>query len=346
MFWSASLILSMEKSVILGFSGGIDSSSAVGILREQGYRVIALTIDTMGDSTMLEKAEQKARELGVEWHSVDAKQRFDRDIIEYFCKEYSFGRTPAPCTRCNTHIKWRILLEEANRLGVKHIATGHYFNIERHNDKYYISKGSDPAKDQSYYLWGLSQEILSRAITPMGSKIKSEIKESFKDKSESMGICFLCRKPYAEFLESRGIEMLEGDIIDTNGKVCGRHNGIARYTIGQKRGYGIPNGRRVIEIDNRLNRIIVGDITQLYKSKLHITECNIVDEQELLSANDITIKIRGIGKNPELPVSIIKNIHGYAITTQDKAYAPALGQPLVLYRDNLVIGGGIVDSFE
>lgn len=336
----------MERSVILGFSGGIDSTSAVDVLREQGYRVIALTIDTMGDSTMLEKAEQRAKELGVEWHAVDAKAMFERDIIEYFCNEYTSGRTPAPCTRCNTHIKWQILLTEANRLGVEYIATGHYFNIEQHNDKYYVAKALDSNKDQSYYLWGLPQEILSRAIAPMGSKIKSEVKEGFKDKSESMGICFLCRRPYAEFLESRGIEMQSGDIVDEMGRVCGRHNGIARYTIGQKRGEGIPEGKRVIDIEPHANIIRVGDNSMLYKSKLYITDCNIVDECELLTAKNITIKIRGIGKNPELPISIERYKEGYMITTTDKAYAPALGQPLVLYRDNLVIGGGIVDSFE
>lgn len=336
----------MERSVILGFSGGIDSTSAVDVLREQSYRVIALTIDTMGDSTMLEKAEQRAKELDVEWHAVDAKAMFERDIIEYFCNEYTSGRTPAPCTRCNTHIKWQILLTEANRLGIEYIATGHYFNIEQHNDKYYVAKALDSNKDQSYYLWGLPQEILSRAIAPMGSKIKSEVKEGFKDKSESMGICFLCRRPYAEFLESRGIEMQSGDIVDEMGRVCGRHNGIARYTIGQKRGEGIPEGKRVIDIEPHANIIRVGDNSMLYKSKLYITDCNIVDECELLTAKNITIKIRGIGKNPELPISIERYKEGYMITTTDKAYAPALGQPLVLYRDNLVIGGGIVDIFE
>lgn len=336
----------MNKSVILGFSGGIDSTSAVGLLREQGYRVIALTIDTMGDSAMLEKAEQSAKELGVEWYAVDAKAMFERDIIDYFCSEYASGRTPAPCTRCNTHIKWHILLSEANRLGIEHIATGHYFNIEQHSNKYYVAKALDSNKDQSYYLWGLSQEILGRAITPMGSKIKSEVKESFKDKSESMGICFLGRRPYAEFLESRGIEMKSGDIVDNTGCACGRHNGIARYTIGQKRGEGIPEGKRVIDIEPTKNVIRVGDNSMLYKSKLYITNCNIVDENELLTSNDITIKIRGIGKNPELHINIVKHKDGYMITTTDKAYAPALGQPLVLYRDNLVIGGGIVDSFE
>lgn len=336
----------MDRSVLLGYSGGIDSTSAVERLRNEGYRVVALTIDTIGDSKMVEEAERAAKSLGVEWYSVNAKEQFERDIIEYFCNEYRSGHTPAPCTRCNRDIKWQILLKEANRIGIEHIATGHYFNIEQHNNKYYVAKGIDPAKDQSYYLWGLSQEVLSRAITPMGSIFKSDIKREFTNKSESMGICFLHGRPYAEFLERRGIEMMEGDIIDGLGCVCGKHNGIARYTIGQKRGCGIPEGKRVIGIAPDTNTIIVGDNDQLYKSKLHITDCNIVDESELLSATDITIKIRGIGKNPELPVTIQREGDGYLITTPDKAYAPALGQPLVIYRKNLVIGGGIVDSFE
>ena len=316
------------------------------LLLEQGYSVVALTIDTTGDGALLTKAERGAKELGVEWHAYDAKALFEREIIDYFCMEYASGRTPAPCTRCNTHIKWRILLEEANRLGIEHIATGHYFRIEQHNGHYYVAKGADNAKDQSYYLWGLSQEVLARAITPMGTRIKSEVKENFRDKSESMGICFLEGKPYAEFLKHRGITSSEGDILNSYGELCGRHNGIIHYTIGQRRGDGIPEGKRVVEIEAKTNNIIVGEKLELYKSKLYITHCNIVDECELMTASDITIKIRGIGVNPELPVSVERHSEGYLITTPDKAFAPAKGQPLVLYRNNLVIGGGIVESFE
>ena len=334
------------KSVLLGFSGGIDSTMSARLLLEQGYSVVALTIDTTGDGALLTKAERGAKELGVEWHAYDAKALFEREIIDYFCMEYASGRTPAPCTRCNTHIKWRILLEEANRLGIEHIATGHYFRIEQHNGHYYVAKGADNTKDQSYYLWGLSQEILARAITPMGTRIKSEVKESFRDKSESMGICFLEGKPYAEFLKHRGITSSEGDILNSCGELCGRHNGIIHYTIGQRRGEGIPEGKRVVEIEAKRNNIIVGEKLELYKSKLYITHCNIVDECELMTASDITIKIRGIGVNPELPVSVERHGEGYLITSPDRAFAPAKGQPLVLYRNNLVIGGGIVESFE
>lgn len=336
----------MKQSVLLGFSGGIDSCTSALRLMAEGYHVVALTIDTMGDEAMLHKARTKAEEIGAEWLMYDAREEFKREIIDYFCQEYAMGHTPAPCTRCNPLIKWRTLLNEANRLGIEHIATGHYFNIERRDERYYVTKGVDENKDQSYYLWGLGQEILSRAITPMGNAIKSDVKQAFKDKSESMGICFLNGLPYAEFLRNRGIDMPDGDIVTRNGEVCGMHNGIARYTIGQRRGVGIPEGMRVIGIDATRNHIIVGENELLFHNQLHIAHCNIVDEEELLSAKDITVKIRGIGRNPQLPVSVEATHGGYIVKTQDPAWAPAVGQPLVVYRNNWVIGGGIVVDFN
>jgi tRNA-specific 2-thiouridylase len=161
-----------------------------------------------------------------------------------------------------------------------------------------------------------------------------------------MGICFLNRKPYAEFLKHRGIQPIEGDVVTRDGRVCSRHNGIIHYTIGQRRGEGIPEGKRVVDICATTHNIVVGEKQELYKSKLYITDCNIVNESELLTASDITIKIRGIGINPTLPVAVERYGEGYLITTPDKAFSPAKGQPLVLYRNNLVIGGGIVESFE
>ena len=334
------------ESVLLGFSGGIDSCTSAQRLKDEGYRVVALTIDTMGDDAMVAKARAKAEEIDVEWLMYDAREEFKRDIIDYFCNEYAAGHTPAPCTRCNPMIKWRTLLSEANRLGIKRIATGHYFNIAQHDGRYYVAKGIDENKDQSYYLWGLSQETLSRAITPMGNAIKSNVKQAFRDKSESMGICFLKGLPYAEFLKKQGVTMPEGDIVTQQGVVCGTHNGIARYTIGQRRGVGIPEGMRVIAIDAKANHIVVGANELLYHHNLHIADCNIVCKEELLTATDITIKIRGIGRNPQLPVKVEATVDGYVVKTQDPAWAPALGQPLVFYRNNLVIGGGIVVGFN
>lgn len=334
------------KSVLLGFSGGIDSTTAARHLRSEGYEVVALTIDTLLSKESIDKARLVAQELGIEWHLYDARERFQHDIVDYFCREYASGRTPAPCTRCNTLIKWKILSEVADAMGIEHIATGHYFNIEQRCGRYYVAKGVDPVKDQSYYLWGLDQATLARAITPMGHIIKSDVRQYFSDKRESMGICFLEGRPYADFLEASNIAMTEGDIVSEQGQLIGRHNGIARYTIGQRRGAGLAGGYRVVDIDAEHNRIIVGRAESLLKHKLYVTDCNIVDVNELLSSNNITIKIRGLGRNPELAVQISTHRDGYIVETQDAAYAPAKGQPLVFYRDNLVVGGGIVADFE
>ena len=335
-----------SKSVVLGFSGGIDSQTAARRLRDEGWKVVALTIDTLGDEAMMAKARHSAEALGIEWRAYDARQRFERDIVNYFCREYLSGRTPAPCTRCNSLIKWSILAEVADSLGINNIATGHYFRIERHGSRYYVAKGIDPAKDQSYYLWGLSQDILSRAITPMGEMIKSDVKQCFEDKSESMGVCFLRGRHYSDFIRERCGEFRCGDIVNCEGKVVSRHNGIALYTAGQRRGEGIPEGLRVLSINGNSNQVVVGKAELLYKHTLYINECNIVSENELLTADDITVKIRGIGRNPEKPVKIERSNDGYKVTTDDPAWAPAVGQPLVFYRKNLVIGGGIVAHFN
>lgn len=336
----------MDKNVLLGFSGGMDSTMAVRLLQDDDYNVTALTIDTIGDDAMLAKAEAKAQSMGIRWFKYDAREMFNREVVEYFCAEYSAGRTPAPCTRCNTLIKWKILREVADNLGIYHIATGHYFNVEASNGHLYVAKGIDPAKDQSYYLWGLDQETLRRAVTPMGQRIKQDVKQHFADKSESMGICFLGGKHYTDFLSQRGIGMTKGDVINSQGEVCGHHNGIVRYTSGQRRGEGIPEGLRVLTIDAGTNSVVVGTNDMLYKHKLYINNCNIVDERELLTSEDITVKIRGIGRNPEHPVCVERDGNGYMVSLNDPAWAPAIGQPLVFYRKNMVIGGGIVVGFE
>lgn len=335
----------MIKSVLLGFSGGIDSQTAARMLTAEGYRVVLATIDTTGDAALLTKAERMAKELNLEWHSIDRRKEFKNEIIDYFCLEYAQGHTPAPCTRCNTHIKWKTLEEVADSLGIEYIATGHYFNITENNGHLYVTKGLDPAKDQSYYLWGLTQATLRRAITPMGNIIKSEVKANFADKSESMGICFLEGKHYIDYLKERGVVTTTGAVVDNKGDVVGEHSGIMCYTIGQRRGEGIPEGCRVVAIDAKSNNIIVGSKEELNKKWIYINQCNIVDTNELLSATDITVKIRGIGLNPQEPVAIEPHNEGFIIKFKDPAWAPAEGQPLVLYRNNLVIGGGIVVDF-
>ncbi len=336
-----------KKRVLLAFSGGIDSCAAVGILRDMEYEVEALTIDMMGDKQMVCSAKESAASLFVPLHIIDGREVFEREIIGNFTSEYLAGRTPAPCTRCNTLIKWELVAKKADELGIYHIATGHYFRIEEQQDKYYITRALDPIKDQSYYLWGVRQEILKRAITPMGERIKEEVKRESTIKKESMGICFLRGAHYADYLCTRCGEMAGGDIIDSENRVVGRHNGIARYTIGQKRGEGIPPGLRVVEIIAKDNSIRVDLNERLYTKKLHIDRCHFVDRELLEKSAEIEVMIRGLGLNPKGHAEIsIDSDQATIELLDDRAWAAAPGQPIVLYIGQRVVGGGYLVSAE
>lgn len=337
------------KRVLLGFSGGIDSCSAVDILRTKGYAVTALTLDMMGDQKMIEKARKAARVLGVEFRVEDVKKRFKEKIVDYFVDEYMQGRTPAPCTMCNPLVKWHALYEIAVSEGYDHIATGHYFRIKAHNNHLYVVSGRDTLKDQSYYLWALNQSVLSMALTPMGDVIKSEIRQQRgvpETERESMGVCFLHGHNYGEFLLSQTNRLITpGEIVDKNGEVVALHQGYPLYTIGQKRGLGLPQGGCVIAIDAQHNRLIAGSDSDLYHYNLVLGNYVITDMDELLNSNDIEVKIRGLGRNPEGYCRVHKTEEGLHIELDSAAWASALGQPVVLYIGERVIGGGILERY-
>ncbi len=330
------------KSVVLAFSGGIDSCAALDWLRGEGYHVVGVTIDMTGDNELIRSAQQRAQEHDLELRVVDAQGEFHQKIIDNFVGEYLAGRTPAPCTRCNPLIKWDILARVADELGIYHIATGHYFQIERVDELYYVSRAVDPQKDQSYYLWGVPQSLLARALTPMGRAIKSEVKRLSAIKSESMGVCFLNRRPYAEFITSQCGEMPSGDVVDRSGRVVGRHNGVARYTIGQRRGEGIPEAMRVVELRADLNQVCVGDNSELFHRVLYLDSCHFVDRASIELLTNIRVMIRGLGLNPEGCASVELSDDGAAATIilSSPAWAAAPGQPIVLYSENRVVGGG------
>ena len=250
-----------DNWVLLGFSGGIDSFAAVGLLQAAGYHVTALTLDMRGDSALLEKARLRAGALGIPWRMRSVRERFEREVVDYFTDSYFRGRTPAPCTRCNSRIKWPCLAAEADALGIRYIATGHYFRITSAGGKRYVTRAADNRKDQSYYLWDLPQEVLDRVLTPMGTVIKRNIVEELADRRESMGVCFLEGRPCRDFLRSRDkTEALRpGPIIDSAGHRLGTHDGAALYTIGQKKGLDLPPGWAVVAIDTAANRIVAGE---------------------------------------------------------------------------------------
>lgn len=337
------------KRVLLGFSGGIDSCSAVDMLRAKGYAVTAMTLDMTGDKKMVETARETAMALDVEFRVVDVKRRFKEKIADYFVDEYMCGRTPAPCTMCNPLIKWHTLYEIAVSEGYDHIATGHYFRIEVHNDRFYVASGLDRVKDQSYYLWGLNQSVLSMALTPMGDIIKSEIRQQRgvpESAKESMGVCFLRGRNYGEFLLSQaGRFITPGEVVNKTGEVVALHRGYPLYTIGQKRGMGLPQGACVIAIDVQHNRLIAGSDSDLYHFNLVLGDYVATDMDELLDSEYIEVKIRGLGRNPEGYCRVHKTEEGLHIELDSAAWAPAQGQPVVLYIGERVIGGGILERY-
>ncbi len=336
----------MDNEILLAFSGGIDSCAAVALLRDWGYRVTALTIDMTGDDELLSVAKKRAAELGVPIHIVDGQDEFRDQIIDNFTSEYLSGRTPAPCTLCNREVKWKILADTADQLGIKHIATGHYFQIEQHDGRFYVTRAADPRKDQSYYLWSVPQEILARALTPMGQMIKEEVKAQSSIKRESMGVCFLNKMPYADFITSHCGELPHGKVVNRAEEVVGRHNGVARYTIGQRRGEGIPEGLRVVELRADKNQICVGLNSELFHKRLYLEQCHFVDRSIIESLNNISVMVRGLGLNPEGFATVQLTENGATIELESPAWAAAPGQPIVLYVGDRVVGGGYLTRSE
>lgn len=337
----------MKHRVLLAFSGGIDSITSVGQLLTE-WDVETLTLDTIGDADMIRSASESARRLGVRHSVLDVQREFKQQIINYFIENYAAGRTPAPCTVCNPLIKWRYLIDEADRRGIEHVATGHYFNVVEHNGHHYVARADDSRKDQSYYLWGLTEQVLHRALTPMGHMIKAEVRRQFSSPKESMGVCFLRGESYRDYITRLRPELArEGDVVNGDGEVVGRHAGVAFYTIGQKRGFECREaGMVVVGVDVERNRIIVGRDAELYHSTLEIERCNIIDTEEFMQSDDIRIVVRGIGRNPEGFLRRVEPTErGYRILLDDPAWAPAVGQPVVFYRQNRVVGGGFLERY-
>lgn len=333
--------------VLVALSGGIDSAAVSLMLRADGYRVQALYIDMLGDVTARAKAIDMARRLGIELHIEDVRSQFKRSIVDFTLAEHQLGRTASPCAVCNPAIKWATLLQVADRLGIEKIATGHYVRIEHSKGEYFINKGVDPSKDQSYYLWALDQRVLSRAITPLGSMTKREVRahlldEGFSDLStsgESMGLCFMQGRSYADFLR-HALDPQKGDVVDHHGQVVGDHDGYQLYTIGQKRGFRSATPGEVRRIDPAVNKIEIGPA--LMCTELWV-ENFVLHESWPLNGDGLSIKIRGIGRNPQGEAHLNIVDHRLHITLcQDKAWAVCAGQPVVIYRGDRVVGGGVL----
>lgn len=355
------------KKVILGMSGGTDSSVTAMLLKDWGYEVIGVSLWFYSNTAsynvndpypdFILDAQKLACELGIQHHVVDSRKEFRNSIIQFFLDEYLAGRTPSPCIQCNPHFKWKLLLEKAEEFNCDYIATGHYISIENENDLFYIHKGKDPAKDQSYFLWNLKQEILSRTLTPLGKFTKAEVREMAKSygfeevaqKKESMGVCFMDRKDYRDFLQEMIPDLNEkigkGKVVDANGKLLGTHDGYPYYTVGQKRGIELEekSGLMVSRIDAENNTLILETKADLNKLQLKLSDYYFHNLKDIQQPN-ITTVVRGLGLNPEgySQITLI-NENELLVDLEKPAWAMAPGQPVAFYIGNKLIGGGFAE---
>jgi tRNA-specific 2-thiouridylase len=350
------------KRVLLGMSGGVDSSVAGYLLREGGYDVIGVTMKVWPQDC-ISRAEDKccgpqavadarsvAHSLGIPHYVVDEADQFERVVIDYFSSEYQAGRTPNPCVMCNEKLKFGNLWQKAEALGCDYIATGHYAIIEHHADRAVLRKGADPRKDQSYFLFSLRQAQLRRALTPLGAMSKSAIRDIARslglkvaDKVDSQEICFVPGNDYKAFLRSHLGEtgFHEGGIYDLDGNFLGAHGGIELFTIGQRK--GLPGGsaqpRYVVDIDAETNRVIVGTAEDLVSESFEIDRVNWVGHAEPDEPIQVTVKIRY--SHPGTAATLHPLPDGRAqleLHEPQKAVTP--GQAAVFYDGDIVAGGG------
>lgn len=351
-----------SKTVVIGLSGGVDSSVAAILLKKQGYKVLGVTLKLwqksgkFEDLSYINEAKNIAKKIGVEHIVIDAQEKFKQTVVKYFINEYLNGRTPSPCTLCNNKIKWKLLFDASKKYGYNSIATGHYINIKQINGFNYIEKGIDEIKDQSYFLWELSNKILKQSLTPLGNLTKTEVKNlavKYKlndifNKKESMSVCFLQNTDYRTFITENidnKEKIKEGKVFNINGEKIGTHKGIAFYTIGQKNGLNIKKQGAfyVKEIDAKNNSLIVSTKQELNKREIRVNNLSFINIDDLKTYNGkITVKVRGYGLNPEKKCNVeFEENDTLKIIFNDDAWAPAPGQPVVFYFENLLLGGGI-----
>lgn len=361
--------MSKHGRILVAMSGGVDSSVAAVMLHEQGYEVIGLTMKTWDYASSGSSSKETgccsldsindARALAVGYgfphYILDIRNEFGDFVIDNFVDEYLAGRTPNPCVLCNTHIKWDALLKRANKLDCEFIATGHYANIRQHdNGRYVISKGKDENKDQSYVLWGVSQENLARTKFPLGSFAKAEIRQMALDmgqaelakKSESYEICFVPDNDYRAFLRNRVEDLDErvgpGNFILTNGTVVGQHKGYPFYTIGQRKGLGIALGHPmfVTEIMPAINTVVLGTADELERSTALVRGLNLIKYETILEPMEAITKIRY--KDSGTLSSIVQEGEHMKVDFHHSVSGIAPGQSAVFYEGNDLLGGGFL----
>ncbi|MBS1517343.1 MAG: tRNA 2-thiouridine(34) synthase MnmA [Bacteroidetes bacterium] len=358
-----------KKTVVVAMSGGVDSSVAAALLKNEGYDLIGITMKTWGYDDFPEKdsgccsletiynARNVAQNLGFSHYTLDFTEKFNEVVIDNFISEYLKGNTPNPCVLCNKSIKWGALLDKAESLGADYLATGHYakINYNKDTDRYNIRTSDDLKKDQSYALWRVSQHALGKTLFPLGDYSKDQIRKLAHDMNlksadtpDSQEICFVPNNDYRELLEIRlpGMnEKLSGGEIIYNDKKVGNHKGYPYFTIGQRRGLKVSVGKRlyVSKIDAQNNRVFIDDETALLNSEFTVKEINLMMTEKLNDPVNAKVKIRYNDKGNEAVLEqISENEIRVKFENPQKAITP--GQSAVFYSGADVIGGGIIDK--
>jgi tRNA-specific 2-thiouridylase len=349
-------MLEDDKKILVGFSGGVDSLATALILREKGFepKLLHLKFLSKEESGKLEKFAQR---LGFEYEEKDVSEEFKEKIINYFSQEYLNNRTPNPCVKCNLEMKFRYLLEVADEQGIEKVATGHYARVELNEEGqcFELKKGIDKTKDQSYFLYRLTQKELSRVVFPLGNKNKDQIKKEldlkgvFPGKGESQDVCFFAQEEgLEEFISKRiSFQGVEGEIVDREGNFLGKHKGLIYYTRGQRKGLGIGGSGGpyyVVEKDFEKNRLIVADKLieeELFDDRIKFSHVNWIckepQENKLYSINSRYRSKSSAGYVRK------KEGQSWEVFLEEPQLAPASGQSLVIYDQDKVIGGGVID---
>lgn len=355
------------ENVLLAMSGGTDSSVAAILLQNQNYRLHGMTFrayDSISEDCMSKEtgccsvdsifeAKNLAKKLGFDHQILDVRDFFDKTVINDFINEYLAGRTPNPCVVCNQIIKWKKMIDEADNLNCKYLATGHYAKIIKQNNRFFIRKGKDQAKDQSYFLWMLTQENLERTIFPLGDLTKGEVREIAKthnykkiaEKKESQEICFIPDDDYRIFLRSRikniDEQIGEGNVFDSSGKFLGKHKGYPFYTIGQRKGLNIAVGYPVYvtNINPKKNEIILGEKSELQKKELVISNVNLM---KYPSFNELNAQCKIRYNTKAATCKVIQEKENLRIVFDEPVFAVTPGQSAVIYENDDIVGGGII----
>lgn len=359
----------MKKRVVIGMSGGVDSSVAAYLLKKEGYDVIGVTMQIWQDKdkedyereggccslSAVEDARRVCNKLDIPFYVMNFKQVFEKKVIDYFVDEYILGRTPNPCIACNKHVKFDALLERSKALEADFVATGHYARVlyDEGFRRYIIKKSATPQKDQTYVLYNLTQDQLKHILMPLGDYTKEQVREIAKeldlitaDKAESQEICFVEDNDYGRFIsERRGAEIKPGFFVDTRGRRLGTHKGIVHYTVGQRKGLGIALGKPmyVVEIIPDKNLVVLGDETEVFSRELIASNLNLIAYERIEEPIRVKAKIRYSAREADALVTPMKNDKAKVVFDQpQRAITP--GQAVVFYQDDVLVGGGTIEK--